>query len=221
MLCRLSVVGGGLLRRDFASASTVRYVYRKPATALPPTNETSTTPKDRPKGPLRNERIAKLHKSVRLVDSKTGQLGPPTPTHELIAMVKAIEEDHFLELVSENPEPLVKCIPMREEYARMKEAKQKQRASRVEMKEVQMTWNVDSADLQHKLKKVRDGLEKGQRIDVVIAPKARQPVPRPEEMEARMQEIVDLIGDIGEEREARKLERRIAIICMQRTKAKS
>lgn len=84
-----------------------------------------------------------------------------------------------------------------------------------------MTWNVDSADLQHKLKKVRDGLEKGQRIDVVIAPKARQPVPRPEEMEARMQEIVDLIGDIGEEREARKLERRIAIIRMQRTKAKS
>jgi translation initiation factor IF-3 len=164
------------------------------------------------RGPLRDEEIQ--HRMVQLVDGETGKLLPLTSLQELLRGIN--RTTHFVELVSETPSPIVKIISKKELFDRARQAKlaAKAKGKAPEHKELQMTWGVASADLGHKLKKARQEIEKGNRVDIIYAPKKGQPVPAPAAREARVEETVELLKDVGFEWKPRTVEKIITVIHM-------
>ena len=163
-------------------------------------------------GPIKNEAIP--YEYVHMVDSETGQLQPPARLRDILAEMNRKEE--VLHLVSVQPEPIVKMFKLRDLYEAKRAAHAKARAARVVKKEVQMTWGVNEADFKHKVKKVRAEILKGVKVDVVFAPKSGQATPPQEEMMKRIQELLEELGDDAEEYAPRTLEKRIAVLHVQR-----
>jgi translation initiation factor IF-3 len=151
---------------------------------------------------------------VHLVDPETQKLQPLTSLRGLLNSLDL--KANYVELVAETPAPVVKVVSHKEEYERMRQQKleAKARGKPAETKELQMTWGVAPGDLAHKLKKARQELEKGNRVDIVYAPKKGQTVPGVEEMQARMDAAAEQLQDVGKERQARTLEKSMAILHM-------
>jgi translation initiation factor IF-3 len=165
----------------------------------------------------RNDEID--YRVVQMVDPDTGRLKEPTELRDILASIN--RKTHFVELVSEEPNPIVKIKDKKEEYSWMKEKRARLKlANSIQQKEVQMTWGVASGDLAHKLKKVRRELEKGNRVDLVYAPKKDQALPSPLKIEERLRETVDLLADVGKEWRPRNIQRNIAILSFQGHSAK-
>lgn len=152
--------------------------------------------------------------TVQLVN-EDGRLEPPTSLSRVITSIDS--KNQFVELVSEDPKPLVKIKNKKEEYNKMKEWKRRQKevaASNIQ-KEIQMTWGVESGDLEHKLKKVRKELERGTRVDLVYAPKTNQIIPSPTVMENRIKETVEMLSDIAKEWMPRRIEKGVAVLYLK------
>jgi translation initiation factor IF-3 len=164
-------------------------------------------PRKRPQ----NDRIE--HRIVQLVDPETERLRDPVPLKDILASIDL--KTHVVELVSELEGPVVKIFEKKELFRRAKENRARRKANRMEQKEVQMTWGVAPGDLIHKLMKVRRELEKGNRVELVYAPKKDQTLPTRREMEDKVQETVDLLADAGQEWRPRKIEKNIAIMSFQ------
>ncbi|KIJ70614.1 hypothetical protein HYDPIDRAFT_122644 [Hydnomerulius pinastri MD-312] len=163
-----------------------------------------------------NEKIPHTH--IRIVDPITSKLSPaPTPLTDLLASLDL--KTQLVELVTSTPEPIVRVVDRKEAFARYKEqrkALKKGQKSGEAPKEIQLTWAVASGDLKHKLAKVRSNLEKGYKVDVVLAPKKGQVLPKPKEMEARAVEIAQALGDVGKEWKDREVGKTITIMSFQR-----
>jgi len=90
-----------------------------------------------------------------MVDPETGRLNPPTALGDILSTINP--KTHFVELVSEDPGPIVKVVNKKEAFDRYKEHKAKLKAvakQQLDQKEIQLTWGVAQGDLAHKLKKV-------------------------------------------------------------------
>lgn len=96
---------------------------------------------------LRNEEI-KIE-TVQRVGSD-GKLCPPEALSGLLDSIK--RKTHFVELVQPDP-PVVRIMCKAELNEIRKAQKEKIRSTKMEQKEIQMTWNVGDTDLDHKLKK--------------------------------------------------------------------
>lgn len=157
------------------------------------------------------------HRVVQLVDAETGRLNPPSALRDLLSSID--RKTHHIELVREEPNPIVKIINKKEAFNKRKEqkARMKEVARKCTQKEIQMTWGVASGDLAHKLNKVREELMKGNRVDLVYAPKKGQPLPSPIEMELRAQETVDFLADVGKEWKSREVQRTVTALYLQGT----
>jgi translation initiation factor IF-3 len=110
------------------------------------------------------------HRTVQLVDPKSNQLLEPAP----LQSIKYDKTTHELRLVSDSP-PVVKLIDRAEEAekAKLLEIKLKMnRKTAFEEKEVQISWASADGDLQHKLDVAKGFLERGDRVNLVFAPKA-------------------------------------------------
>jgi translation initiation factor IF-3 len=156
------------------------------------------------------------YRIVQVIDPETNKLHPPTTLSHLISSIDL--KTHFIELVSEHPNPLVKVFSKKEAYDRRRASEEKRKVTarnQMDQKEIQMTWGVGRGDLAHKLKKVRRELEKGNRVDLVYAPKKGQPKPTPKEKELRVQETLDFIRDVGKEWKSREDRDGMTIIYLQ------
>jgi len=155
------------------------------------------------------------HRIVHLVN-EDGRLEPPIPLAHHLASIDS--KTHFIELVSEHPQPIVKIRSKKEEVQKAKEWQQRQKevAANNVQKEIQMTWGVEQGDLAHKLNKVRKELQKGSRVELVFAPKVNQRVPSPAVMEARLNETAEKIAEFAKEWLPRKVERGVAILYLKK-----
>ncbi|THH13324.1 hypothetical protein EW146_g6879 [Bondarzewia mesenterica] len=152
-------------------------------------------------GRPRNQNIK--YETVRVVDPETRKPTDPQPYKDLLKAVKA-EHKYFIELVAAPSDatggyPLVKLISQREDAQRAKEMRQKQRLGRkhAAQKEVQLTWSVEQADWDHKLRKVREEIGKGYRADLVFALKSGQQPPKPREMEDKVSQALEALQDVA------------------------
>src|SRR5882762_2012019 len=155
------------------------------------------------------------HSIVQLVNDE-GRLDPPTPLSHLLASIDP--KKTFIELVTDDPKPIVKIKSKQEQYKKQKEwqKRQKEVAANNTQKEIQMTWGVDENDLGHKLGKVRKELEKGCRIELVFAPKVNQPVPSPGVIETRLKLTTEKIAEFAREWLPRKVERGVAVLYLKK-----
>jgi translation initiation factor IF-3 len=143
-----------------------------------------------------------------LVDRETGKLIGPLGMDEILAGRAAKRSGQLIEsaeLVSATPEPIVKYINRKEQYEKGKAQRQKdkQNTRTQKTKEIQMSFQVADADMEHKLKKAREALE--MRNKVVIAYMHKKGAPRlsPDEMRAKTEKTVELLADVGKESKPR------------------
>ena len=136
---------------------------------------------------------------VYVVDPDTNKLSDSK--HSLEELL-ATRQRRIIELVASTPEPIVRVTTRSEVEARYREMKRAlKKGARVgeEPKEVQLTWGVAKADLEHKLRKAGRDLEKGYRVVVVVTvKKGHQPSNR-QELMAFADEISATLGEVGEE----------------------
>ena len=133
------------------------------------------------------------------VVNKEGRLDPPQPLSVVLAALDL--KTHMVQLVTDD-QPIVKILDKKEVFDKLKALKRaKSNSQRLlpEDKEIQMTWGVANSDLAHKVGKVRKELEKKNRVNLVFAPKKRQPVPSPTERNEKVNEVLEMLKDIGTE----------------------
>ncbi|KAI0637655.1 hypothetical protein C8Q77DRAFT_1047117 [Trametes polyzona] len=186
---------------------------QKISTPPPPNEKKSSREQRKP----RNEEIK--HSVVRLVNPETGALDPPTRLREVLARLNP--KTHFLELVTEDPEPIVKMHDRKLLYDRERTKKRVQASKKPpEEKEVQLTWGVGTADMEFKLKKVRAELEDGNRVNLVFAPKRGQTLPTPEQQETIVGEALSLLADVGKEYKARTVQKQAVAVFLEALRRK-
>ena len=184
-------------------------------------------------GRPQNENIP--YRFARLVDPKTNQLGAPVSIRQLLDEIEADKDRkrwQAIELIAEEPEPLIKLVDRREEYRRNNQERRerqekRKRNEKVEPsssggqpkeKEVQMTWGVAAGDLAHKLKKAREALEQGNLVSIVYAPKKGQPLPTKTAMAERIQYTNELLSDVGQEWKATEAQGHTTVIYLKARK---
>lgn len=119
-------------------------------------------------------RNANIPYSIVTVVENDGKLAPE-PVH-LSQLLKEVDlNNFFIELVSEQPSPLVKIKNKKDVYAIEKTRAKQLKTSRTVIKELQFSWAISMGDLQHKLAKAASYLDKGNRVDITFLPKANQP----------------------------------------------
>ncbi|KAI0052630.1 hypothetical protein FA95DRAFT_1601674 [Auriscalpium vulgare] len=179
--------------------------------------------------PLRNDNIP--YKVVRVVDNETKKPGPPIPLKDVLALLrhpsdikpKKTVTTHYVEVVRQPSEDmdgfaLVKLFDIKAQTARQRQQREHQRATRklTEQKEVQLTWHIAGGDLEHKLRKVREEIASGYRVDLVFAPKSGQQPLTPQKMDAKATEAVQALQDVAREwRERDKRRKNVCVVYLQ------
>jgi translation initiation factor IF-3 len=85
----------------------------------------------------------------------------------------------------------------------------------MQQKEVQLTWSVADGDLAHKLNKVRQELQRGNKVDLVFAPKAGTQVPNPVARKGRIESAMQILGGVAKEWKERRTRGLIVVIFLQ------
>ncbi|KAF8556312.1 hypothetical protein OG21DRAFT_1483230 [Imleria badia] len=180
----------------------------------PPPKRDNTRP--RPQLPRRptNRQIPFAH--VYLLDPDTNKLShAPRSLEDLLAA----HPRRVLELVASAPKPIVRVTTRSEVEARYREMKRAlKKGARVgeEPKEVQLTWGVARADLEHKLRKAGRDLDKGYRVVVAVTMKRRHRPSNREELVAFADEISDMLGGVGEEWKEREITDRLMVLSFRK-----
>lgn len=175
---------------------------------------------------------------VRVVDPVTRKPLPPQPLTEVINNLATELQPkkgsgapksfvtQYAQLVAPPSEAtdgyaLVKLVGRREAAAREKTQRLKAQASRraSEEKEIQFAWGIGPADVQHKLRKARQELSRGVRVQLVFARKAsggaqRDPATKTEQ-NVLVDEVVEALADIGREWRIRDERRNMVAVYVQ------
>ncbi|KAH8985854.1 hypothetical protein EDB86DRAFT_2809912 [Lactarius hatsudake] len=175
---------------------------------------------------------------VRVVDPVTRKPLPPQPLTEVLNNLATELQPkkgsgspksfvtQYAQLVAPPSEAtdgyaLVKLVGRREAAAREKAQRLKAQASRraSEEKEIQFAWGIGPADVQHKLRKARQELSRGVRVQLVFARKAsggagRDPATKPEQ-NVLVDEVVEALADIGREWRIRDERRNMVAVYVQ------
>jgi translation initiation factor IF-3 len=165
--------------------------------------------------------------TVTPVDPETGRLKEPCRLKDLLASID--RKTHFVELVYDSKTaatnvlqqvPIVKIIARADRFQSRKAGKLS-RPRQIQQKEVQLTWGVADGDLSHKLNKVRQELEKGNKVDLVFAPKAGTKAPSPVARQGRMESAMRMLGDVAKEWKERETKGLVVVIFLQENLVKS
>jgi translation initiation factor IF-3 len=175
---------------------------------------------------------------VRVVDPETRKPLPPRPLAEVVGNLATevqpkqvggppkIFVTQFAQLVAPPSEAtngyaLVKLVDRREAAAREKTQRLKAHASRkaCEEKEIQFAWGIGTADVQHKLRKARQELERGVRVQLVFARKAGGGSERDSGTRAKQNglvtQVVEELTDVAREWRMRDERRNMIVVYLQ------
>ena len=175
---------------------------------------------------------------VRVVDPETRKPLPPRPLAEVVDNLAAevqprqgggppkISVTQFAQLVAPPSEAtngyaLVKLVDRKEAAAREKTQRLKVQASRKasEEKEIQFAWSIGTGDVQHKLRKARQELERGARVQLVFARKASGGSQRDSGTRAKqnglVSQVVEELTDVAREWRMRDEQRNMVVVYLQ------
>ena len=175
---------------------------------------------------------------VRVVDPETRKPLPPKLLSEVVDDLATETQPkpgegppksfitQFAQLVAPPSEAtggyaLVKLVDRREAAAREKAQRTKAQASRkaTEEKEIQFAWGIAAADVQHKLRKARQELGRGVRVQLVFARKSGGGFERDSGTRAKQHalvtQVLDALADVGKEWRTRDERRNMMVIYLQ------
>ncbi len=158
-------------------------------------------------------------REVRVITESGEQLGIMTAAEAL-----RIAEDRDLDLVKIAPQskpPVCKIMDYGkykfEQQKRLKEAKKNQH--QIDIKEVQLSLNIDTHDIETKAKNARKFLEKGDRVKVSIRFRGRE-MAHPERGLELMARFAEMCADLGSVEKPAKLEGRNMLMFLAAKPAK-
>lgn len=135
-------------------------------------------------------------RSVCLVDAR-GQLQDPQPTSRLLNSFDP--KTHTMVMVNEGEPgvpPTVKILEKKFLFQKEREADKKLRKSKSGTKggkTLELNWNISEGDMKHRMKKMEEFLNKGLKVDVMLARKrkggAKSAVPSVKDCEALIERI--------------------------------
>ncbi|KAK6585015.1 hypothetical protein PZA11_003239 [Diplocarpon coronariae] len=134
---------------------------------------------------------------IILVDAE-GRMTNPRHTHSVLATLdRKINTLTVVAPAEENVPPICKILnkqAMREaEKARLKAAK----SSGVTTKTMELNWAIEKGDLTHRMGKLKRWLEKGWRVEVVLAGKKRARKATEDEAKGLLAVIRGVLGEVG------------------------
>ena len=116
-------------------------------------------------------------KEVRVIDADGANLGV-LPFFKALALAQEQELDLILISANNNNPPVCKIADIgKHKYdmqKRQKEVDKKSRENRVEIKEVQLRPGIDKHDLDVKIKHIKEWLEEGDRVKIVMKFRGRE-----------------------------------------------
>ncbi|KAH0547559.1 hypothetical protein FGG08_000284 [Glutinoglossum americanum] len=117
----------------------------------------------------RDEEIPASH--VHLVD-ENGTFHPPTPLRKILTSFdRKLYNLVVVSSIESGRTPICKIISRRELRDRERAKPTKNRANVV--KQLELNWAIDSNDLGHRLNKMQEFLEKGMKVEVILASKRK------------------------------------------------
>lgn len=105
-------------------------------------------------------------------------------------------------------DPIAKIFNKKEMF-QQKQAQKKTKKPGSVTKTIEMNWAIDKNDLGHRLGKIRDFLEKGNKVEVLLAGKSKGRKATMEEAEAVVKRIRDSVEEVEGAKESRKMEGRL------------
>lgn len=163
-------------------------------------------------------------RQVLVRNKETGKLDPP---QTLIAVLSTIDRDTQVVRALATPEDGPAVVEVVAKSALTERLKNKEiaamesaRATRAKKpKQIEVNWAMSSNDLQMKLRQLRDFVDKGKRVEVLLASRKRQRKATQEEAELVVDEIRKTISEIEGCKEVAPMEGKIggqAVIVVQK-----
>ena len=151
-------------------------------------------PRDAQGGPLRDEAIQS--RDVRVVDDH----GSLQPAESLVSVLASFDRQKYF-LVQVSP-PDSEEIPVCKILDRVK-AREAERAKSKPVKDLSTTtkqlelgWAIDTNDLGHRMNKMKEFLEQGRRVEIIISPKKRARKVARDEASLVVKRIRERIGQV-------------------------
>ncbi|KAB8296203.1 hypothetical protein EYC80_008986 [Monilinia laxa] len=113
--------------------------------------------------------------------------------------------------------PIARIIDKKEAHLQKKAQKKGKNPASV-VKTIEMNWAIEKNDLGHRLGKIRDFLEKGNKVEVLLAGKKKGRKATMEEAEEVVRRIREFVEEVEGAKEGRKMEGKIgaqAILCFE------
>ncbi|EKG20495.1 Translation initiation factor 3 [Macrophomina phaseolina MS6] len=167
---------------------------------LPPQRWTAVKyrPAARPESPYDEKICSEL---INLVDSE-GVFHPGVP---LISTLQTFDRaSHHLVQVdvspedSEHPYPICKVVDkatLREQERQMAKTKTKKSAEEL-TKRIELNWAISANDLNHWLKRLKEFLEEGRRVEVIVGPRRRGRKATTEEARAVLDRVKEAVEEV-------------------------
>jgi translation initiation factor IF-3 len=92
-------------------------------------------------------------------------------------------------------------------------AKAKPLPKKPKIKTIELNWAIDANDLGHRLAKMKEFLEKGSKVEVILAPKRRGRKATPEESRAVVDRIMAAVGEVDGAKEAKMMAGNLGAQC--------
>lgn len=135
--------------------------------------------------------------SVRLI-LQNGEMIGVVSFQDALARAVAAELD-LVEVAPEADPPVCRIYDFKkvlyEQKKRLKESKKKAKA--IELKEIKVRLSIDRHDLETKLKRAKEFIEKGDKVKFTLQLRGRE-VTKPELVDTRIALIIELMSDVAE-----------------------
>ncbi|KAJ5902085.1 hypothetical protein N7495_002613 [Penicillium taxi] len=134
---------------------------------------------------------------VQIVNDE-GSLNEPERLHDIL---DSFDRSKFF-LLQVSPggprEPPVCKILNKMEYRASEKAKEKAaKASKVQLKQIELNWAIDAHDLSHRLKQLATFLEKGRKVEVILIKKKHKRSATVDEIKHVIQSVMDATREAG------------------------
>jgi translation initiation factor IF-3 len=144
--------------------------------------------------------------SVALVN-EDGRLEDPRPTYDILQSIDRKTQSLVTVAAGEPGVPPICKIMDKKEMREAEKARAKAaRGSGVTTKTIELNWAIDDNDLGHRLKRAKDFLQKGNRVEFMMAAKKRGRQATPEQATELVKRIKDVIGEVEGAKETRAME---------------
>ena len=164
---------------------------------------------------------------VKLVNDE-GKLNEPEPLRPLLASFD--QKEWRLVCMEKTPEgpdfdrrqwvPVCKLVNRKEEYDKEKAKKSEKKATKkaadpTNIKTLELNWAIDvNNDLNHRLNKVKEFLEQGRKVEIVLAKKKRGRVATREECDEVLKRIHAAVEEVKGAKEAKPMEGKVGAVAM-------